>query len=64
MKLQLVITPDGRSLLTTPEQLSSEQGHALLEAFARWRQGHETLLLANCEVVRVLDIDLDPALEG
>lgn len=60
MMLKLVVLPDGRAILTSPEQPTERMVASIREAWQAWLDGKDKLLfLPECDVVQVLDVDLD-----
>jgi hypothetical protein len=64
-RFQLVVRPDGRALLTTTERLSAEALSHVAGVLNEWQSGDfPVAVVAECEVVQVLDVDIDlPAAE-
>lgn len=61
----LLVVPDGRALLTTPERLSDAQTVAIREAVRGWRDGEwPVLIVPDCDVVQVAAIDVDLGTEA
>lgn len=60
MRFTLAIDQAGRAILATPDQLTAVQIAELQAAFRRWdvAQPREALIVGECDVVRVLDVEL------
>lgn len=60
MRFTLAIDQAGRAILATPDQLTAVQIAELQAAFRRWdvAQPPEALIVGECDVVRVLDVEL------
>lgn len=59
-RFTLLVVPDGRAILTTPDRLSDAAVDAALAAFVEWRDGRApALLIHECDVVQVTDLQLD-----
>lgn len=60
MRFTLAIDQAGRAILATPDKLDDDAVRALQAAFKRWdtAQPPEALIVGECDVVRVLDVDL------
>lgn len=56
---QLVISPDGHALLTTPESLSEQQLVRLRALLKDWQERKTLGVLADTDVVLVSSIDID-----
>lgn len=64
-RFQLLIHADGRAVLATTEKLTDQQIKTLQGLFADWTtaQPAEALIVGECDVIRVTDVQLalDPA---
>lgn len=61
-RFTLVVRPDGKAILTCLEALSQSHVEELRAAFAAWREGEfSTLIVAETDVVQVIDVELDLA---
>lgn len=65
-RFTLLILPDGRAVLTTPDKLTDEQVKTLQGVFKDWStaQPSEALIVGECEVVHVTDVALEPEPAG
>jgi hypothetical protein len=61
MRFRLVVQPDGRSILTTTEQLSQDDAIRLRELWDQWLKSpdNRALIVAECDVVHIRTIELD-----
>lgn len=58
--LTLIVVPDGRAVLTTPERLTDKARYELAEVIAGWREGKwPVLIIPDCDVIQVADVDID-----
>lgn len=61
----LLVVPDGKALLTTPERLSDQESAAIRETVRGWRDGEwPVLIVPDCDVVQVAQIDFDLGVEA
>lgn len=57
--LTLVVRPDGRAILTSPEPLDADKRAELREAIAGWEAGRwPVLVLERCQVVEIDSLEL------
>jgi hypothetical protein len=62
MRFTLVVQPDGHAILATSEALDDDQTERLRASIADWRtRVASTLIVPECEVVQVVDVELDLA---
>jgi len=55
----LVVRPDGRAILTTPDGIPPQAALDVQQAIADWKAGLvDPLIIADCDVVQVVDVDL------
>jgi hypothetical protein len=60
MKATLVVMPDGKAMLTFPQQLTSDEVERVQQLFAAWRSRPDAIaILENTDVVQVTDIELE-----
>lgn len=57
-RFQLIVRPDGRAVLATPQRLTEAEQLVLREAVKGWESGH-LLVLTETDVVRVVDVDIE-----
>lgn len=60
-RFTLAILPDGRALISSPDKLTDQQVKLLREVFATWStaQPAEALIVGECDVIRVADVQLE-----
>lgn len=59
-RFTLVIEPDGRALLVTPDDLTEDMLHQIEEAWERWRDSDKAVaILANTDIKQVRRVELD-----
>lgn len=64
-RFTVLVTPDGKALLTSTEQLTESERAALVVDLERWRSGawpSPVATIESCDVVQVESIDVDPSL--
>lgn len=59
-RFTLVVRPDGKAVLTCSERLTDGQAQAIQAAVGEWthRDGPDVLVVPECEVIRVVDLEL------
>lgn len=60
-RFSLVVMPNGKAVLTTREALSPRYADQIRQAYDAWSasDGAKTLIIVDCDVVQVVDIELD-----
>jgi hypothetical protein len=59
-RFTLLVRPDGKAVLTTPERLSDAAKLELRDAVRGWSEGRwPVLIVQDCAVVQVAEFDLD-----
>jgi hypothetical protein len=62
MTFKLVVMPNGRAVVTTTERLTRVQTDQAQDAWRLWMEadpGSAPLIISPCEVIQVVDIELD-----
>lgn len=60
MNFTLILKPNGKALLCTPENISREQVELLKRLWDEWKDGHQDVLFVSGVDVKVVeDIELD-----
>jgi hypothetical protein len=59
-RFTLVVRPDGRAILVSPERLSDSAKADLIAQLRGWEAGHwPIVVLDGCDVVQIASIELD-----
>lgn len=60
MRLTLTVFPDGKAILSTPENLTQQTALLIREAWDAWKTGDgHALIIGNTDVVHSTEIELD-----
>jgi hypothetical protein len=62
-RFTLVLMPNGKALMVTPDDISQDLLHQLMTVWKEWREGHQDVLFVSGADVRLVE-DIELSVKG